>query len=430
MKKLCLIFVALVCLLAFGSGAVLAMDYIPPPGVLAPEEVDFGGKTVTIVIGAVPPDEDRGKDKIAEAEVLFNVKIEQVLAPNVDWIMGRIMANDADYDIIRMPHRDGYFPLVSANMLLPADDYLPEEFFDNLPSNDRYTIEKLKYDGKRYGIGIMHGAVNETMMITSYNKDLLEQEGQPDPYQLYLDGEWTYDAMEAIATAITKDTTGDGRIDQRGITAINNYQAFIRFAGSNGAETAKPDEDGVWRYEFNSAAAVEALNRIKQWTDSGIMGDGEYNAGKVGFVMHTHLAGNRHAQAAGINFGLVPMPMGPHVDSYQYPTFNFEIMFLPVNVEYPEGLIALANFIYREEDTYKWLDEMVNLWMVTREHMEFYFNAASSWQGEGDAMQGTELWDMMSGPIMAALRGEKGAAAAMDEVAQQAQSYLDDLFNQ
>ena len=160
------------------------------------------------------------------------------------------------------------------------------------------------------------------------------------------------------------------------------------------------------------------------------MGDGDYNAGKVGFVVHTHLGGNRHAQAAGINFGLVPMPKGPHVDRYHYPAFNFTMMFLPVNAEYPEGLIALANFLYREEDTIATLDQMVSDWMTTQEHYRMYITATEEWRGEGDVFQNTDLWGIAGTPINQVLAGEKGAAAAMDEIAGEAQAFLDDLFKQ
>ena len=62
--------------------------------------------------------------------------------------------------------------------------------------------------------------------------------------------------------------------------------------------------------------------------------------------------------------------------------------------------------------------------------MEVYMAGVEGWAGEGDAFQNTELWDLLGGPIGEVVRGEKGAAAAIDEVAPQAQSFLDDLFGQ
>jgi ABC-type glycerol-3-phosphate transport system substrate-binding protein len=405
---------------------VYADDYQPYPGVLSPDQVDFGGKTVTIIRGGLPNDEER----VALAEELFNVKLETLRLDNPEQIIARIMSGDSTYDIIRQAHREGYFALVSKGMLLSADDYLPTEFFLELPNVDRQIIEKLKYNGKRYGIGVHAGIVNDSMMIMSYNKDILAKHNQPDPYELYLKGGWTYDALEKIATAVTMDTTGDGLIDQRGMTLVNGHGDFIRFAPSNGAEIAV-QENGKWVYAYNRENAIHALNTIIRWREMGIMGPGNYDAGEVAFKTHTHLGGNRHAQAAGVNFGLVPMPKGPHVDEHSYPAFDFFITYLPVNVEYPEGLIALANFLYREEDSHAKLDQMVNEWMTSPQHLEMYMIAVENWRGDGDVFQWSGLWDdIMKEPITDALAGTKGAAASMDEVAQKAQAFLDDLFKQ
>lgn len=423
MNRLNGLFVTVVCFLILLTGSVLAHDYVAPPGVLSPDEVDFGGKTVTIIRGGLPKDAER----VALAEELFNVKLETLRIDNPDQFIARIMSSDSKYDIIRHQHREGYFILASQGMLLPSDDYLPEAFFGSLPNVDRHVIEKLKYDGKRYGISVHSGIVNDTMMITSYNKSILERYNQPDPYELYLKGEWTYEAFEEIALAVTQDTDGDGIIDQFGMARVASYGDFIRFAPSNGAELAV-QEDGKWVYAYDRENAIYALNTINRWNELGIMG-GNYDLGEAAFKI-THLGGNRHAQAAGIDFGLVPMPMGPHVDDYNYPVFDFFITYLPINAEYPEGLIALANFLYREEDSYDRLDEMINEWMTSKEHLDMYTRAVESFAGEGDIFQHSGLWEIMEEPIRNVLGGTMGAAAAMDEIAPRAQAFLDDLFKQ
>src|SRR5690554_6856134 len=194
-----------------------AQEYAPLPGILGPDEVDFGGQTVTIVRGGLPDEE-----RIAEAEELFNVKIEGVRIENPDLMIARIMAGDSTYDIIRMPHRQGYLQLVSSGMLLPVGDMLPPEHYEALSVTDQYTIDKLAYKGTYYGFGSHHGLHNGSMMLMAYNKDILKAANQPDPYELWLDGEWTYEAFEEIAKAVTVDTDGDGISDQFGMTDIPN----------------------------------------------------------------------------------------------------------------------------------------------------------------------------------------------------------------
>ncbi len=411
-----------------GLGLVLsclayADDYQPLPGILSPDEVDFGGKTVTIVRGGLPDEE-----RVAEAEKLFNVKIETTRIENADLMTSRIMAGDSALDIIRMPHRQGYFQLVSSGMLLPASDILPEEHYEALSVTDRYTIDKLQFNGKYYGFGSHHGLHNGSMMLMAYNKDILDKYNQPDPYELWLNGEWTYDVFEEIMKAVTADTNGDGIIDQFGFSDIANSTAVYRFAPSNGVELVRVEEDGTYVYNYDSEAAIEVLNRIYKWRQELKVLGGNFTQGTAVFTT-SHLAGIRHAKAEGINFGLVAMPMGPHADRYYYPVFEYWMMLLPVNAEYPEGLMALGCFLYREEDTYADLDFRINEYMNTKEHAELYTTAINSWRGEGDMFQNTDLWTIVS-PVSDVINGIKGAAAVVDEIRPQAQAYLNDLFGQ
>ena len=93
------------------------------------------------------------------------------------------------------------------------------------------------------------------MMITMYNKDLIEAAGLEDPYVLWQAGRWTYDALEEYGIALTQDTDGDGVIDQWGIGDLPNPAAVYRFLPSNGAELAKQNEEEVI-YTLNDANAV------------------------------------------------------------------------------------------------------------------------------------------------------------------------------
>ena len=99
----------LLALVLVVSAAVAVGAYEPRPGVLSPDEVDFGGKTVTVIVrdldwvvhnGGKPTEE-----RIAEAEALFNVKIETGTFNNIEELQSRIMANDSAYDIFRFNHR-------------------------------------------------------------------------------------------------------------------------------------------------------------------------------------------------------------------------------------------------------------------------------------------------------------------------------------
>ena len=148
--KVILLLSVVACLLLTVAGIGLA--YTPRPGVLSPDEVDFGGKTVTVLVGDLNWVVFNGgkplEERIAEAEALYNCKIEVGAIGGADAMIARILAGDSTYDIFRFEHRGGYFPLVTQDMLLPVSDILPPEYFESLPSADRYSIEKLKFRGK------------------------------------------------------------------------------------------------------------------------------------------------------------------------------------------------------------------------------------------------------------------------------------------
>lgn len=422
--------VLLVCVLLM-SGTVFASDYQPRPGVLSPEEVDFGGKTVTIMIRDVDWVIHNGgkptSERIAEAEQLFNVKIQTDTFSWFDGLTARVMAGDSTYDIFRFNHRSGYFPLVRDGILYPVGDILPPEYYESLPRADQIAIEKLAYKGTYYAFGVMHGIFNATMNIMSYNYEPIELAGLEDPYEVWQQGRWDYQTFEEYLVALTRDTDGDGIIDQYGMYDPANATGAIRFlAGFNIVEFAQQDESGRWVYALNRDALINGLNLIDRWRNQlGV-------AGTSNVVFNTsHLAGLRNRIAAGdIEYGLVPYPIGPDADRHSFWTFDFSSNYLPVNTAYAEGLIALADFLFREEDSEEYLDFYINNYMVSREHMEVYQAGIDSWAGEGDAFQNAGLWDILSGPIGEVVRGEKGAAVAIDEIAPEAQAWLDDLFGQ
>ncbi len=426
MKKV--LSVVLVCVLLLVSGTVLASDYQPRPGVLSPEEVDFGGKTVTILVRDVDwVIYNGGKpnaERVAEAEQLFNVKIQTESFSAYDALVARIMAGDAGYDIFRFNHRSGYFPMVSSGMLYPMSDILPPEYFEALPRADQIAIETLSYQGKYYAFGVMHGIFNATMNVMYYDYEPIRVAGLEDPYELWKQGAWDYQTLEEYLVLLTQDTDGDGVVDQYGLYDPANSTGAIRFlAGFNKVAFAEKDESGKWVYALNREALINGLNLLHRWRNElKVMGSPS--------VFNTsHLAGLRNRIARGeTDYGLVPYPIGPDGDGHSFWTFDYSSNYLPVNSAYPEGLVALADFLFRESDSEEYLDFYINNYMVTREHMDVYLAGIDAWAGEGDAFQNSGFWDVFSGALNEVVRGEKGAAVAIDETAPQAQAFLNDLF--
>jgi len=411
------------------SGTVFASDYQPRPGVLSPDEVDFGGKTVNILIRDVTWVISNGgkpnTERAAEAEELFNVKISTEEFGSYETLVARVMSGDAAYDIFRYNHRSGYFPMVSGGMLYPMSDILPPEYFEALPRADQIAIDTLAWQGKYYAFGVMHGIFNASMNIVAYDYEPLELAGLEDPYELWLQGNWDYKVFEEYLVALTQDTDGDGAIDQYGMydpgTGIAGIVRFL--AGFAKVEFAQKDETGNWVFAHDRNKLINGLNLLHHWRNELQV------TGSPAVFNTSHLAGLRNRIAAGdTDYGIVPYPIGPDEDSHSFWTFDYSSNYLPVNSAYPEGMIALVDFLFREEDSEEYLDFYINNYMVSRDHMNVYQAGVDSWAGEGDAFQNAGFWDVISEVMGQVSGGEKGAAAAIDEVAPEAQAWLNDLF--
>lgn len=78
----------------------------------------------------------------------------------------------------------------------------------------------------------------------AFNMQLLEEANLEDPRELYKRGEWTWDKFIEYCQKLTKDTDGDGNIDQYGYAGFIN-ETFEQLLLSNGASVASTPTEGL-----------------------------------------------------------------------------------------------------------------------------------------------------------------------------------------
>jgi multiple sugar transport system permease protein len=96
-----------------------------------------------------------------------------------------------------------------------------------------------------------------TPYVMYYNRDLLEQAG----VQLPQEG-WTWDDLLGAARKVTRDTDGDGRIDQYGISLTQWLQAVVPWVWQNGGELVSADLQHSRLAEPEAIEAFEFLHRL------------------------------------------------------------------------------------------------------------------------------------------------------------------------
>ena len=109
--------------------------------------------------------------------------------------------------------------------LEPLDERIAAS--DEISLDDYYetAIEAFRFDGQLPCL-----AQNISSLVVYYNRDLFEEAGIPEPAD-----DWTFANMVDIAQALTKDTDGDGTIDQYGLGveagSLMRLAAFVWSAG-------------------------------------------------------------------------------------------------------------------------------------------------------------------------------------------------------
>jgi multiple sugar transport system substrate-binding protein len=133
---------------------------------------------------------------------------------------------------------------MSANIQSLFDrDLKPEDYFMDLTAVERYP----DVNGELYGFPIrwVDGAL-------FYNKALFDEAGLEYPTDA-----WTYDDVLAAAQALTKDTDGDGEVDQWGLLAGMNHIMLDSIIKSNGGQVV---DDTYSKCMLTEPAALEAIS--------------------------------------------------------------------------------------------------------------------------------------------------------------------------
>ncbi len=412
-------------------------------------DYDLGGATVTIWIHSDAAGEfDRfqegrsGEGRVEEAEGLFNCKIEFRTASHMelyDVLMNRLLAGETTYDIWCLMTRY-YWHFLSSNALYPVGSLLPDDYFERLPTHTQKIIDAMKYRGTRYVFSQQadyHDLSVGQFFVCWYNKDIFEREGVRDPWEIYLEGNWTWEEYGKCIEKLTKDKDGDGEIDLWGMSHPGFWvtQAWL---ASNGGKITEMDDDGRAKVVVNSEANRQTLAQLYEWfvvknlvRRGGDM-SGPFMRGEAAtFIGQLWWMYNfRTGMDANVSF--VPVPRGPMVDEHKFHTFDLTGWCLPSNAKDPEALLALHEFLFRDDPDFVEQELITNLQFIypTREMAEFAIQITRDWDGSGHLVTTDAFEPLMNQNFTRIINGATTFQEVMDAVLPQLQDILDDVFNQ
>lgn len=322
--------------------------------------------------------------------------------------------------------------MIGRGAFLPVDDYVPEDYFENIPNPARNIAKyNFSFQGQTYGFGVQPRLTDFAFLI--YNKSLLERENQPDPWELYLEDAWTWDALGEIAKAVTRDTDGDGEIDQFGITHAGWHQTIGFWVPSNGAVTVKI-VDGKYVFGLTDEEAIWALQKMSDWRHVdrvfGSSTDDMFN-GKAAFYAHNQTQFGKIQEMIGDvdEIRIVPMAKGPHADEYVYPIRGAHSWLLPSNSQAPAALIQLTDFLCPPQEYERNMMQWISQVARDRNSMQLLRVAHETYGGQALDFERV-LEDEVKDAVRYVERAEKSATTAMAEVAPKAQLLLNETLGQ
>lgn len=293
---------------------------------------------------------------------MYGGELEQISCTSLDIQekLATLIASDASPDIAV---KDAYlYPgNASKNLFEPLDDYIDMNsalWVDMAP-----VIESFAYKGKHY----YYPHRITTSFALNYSQKTIEENDLDDPYELYVKGEWTWDAWRNMMTTFCdKDegnmgfyatdtiltsliaTTGTPLIDVQPTGAILNniadpnvtkamsfYETLYRDGVSNGRELADWVPPDLWATNCDK---LLFLGMEPEWTYIAATEKIQNPSGVDSDILDTPS-----------DFRFVPFPRDPDADKYYqaYDTWGFVV---PKGAKNIKGAIDMIN-CFRVYDT-------------------------------------------------------------------------------
>ena len=179
-----------------------------------------------------------------------------------DWLAEQVLKGEQP-DLFMLPEND-FSMLASTGALKSLDTLLTD---DERTAFYPVAYEAGKYQGVSYALPVES---NPIMMCV--NKDLLEKEGISIP-----ESGWTLADFYEICKKVTKDTNGDGVVDQYGITDYTWQQALVAYGGH------LIDKSGINVDSAEMHQALAFMSKLDMLSQHYKVTSNDFDEGRVAF---------------------------------------------------------------------------------------------------------------------------------------------------
>ncbi|MBP2620532.1 ABC transporter substrate-binding protein [Streptococcus panodentis] len=179
-----------------------------------------------------------------------------------DWLAEQVLKGEQP-DLFMVPEND-FTMLASTGTLKPLDSLLTDQ--------EKAAFYPVAYKAGQYQ-GISYALpVESNPMMMCVNKDLLEKEGISIP-----ETGWSLTDFYEICKKVTKDTNGDGVIDQYGMTDYTWQQALVAYGGH------LKDKSGINVDSAEMHQALSFMSKLDTLSQHYKVTSNDFDEGKVAF---------------------------------------------------------------------------------------------------------------------------------------------------
>jgi multiple sugar transport system substrate-binding protein len=222
-----------------------------------------GDKTITFMFRGGPDEKAAYQEAIKRYTADTGVKVNMIVT-DADQYATKLQASVAGNNVpdvfyIEQATLQSY---VASGVLMDITDQVAESGVD-LSNIWQYGVDSYRFDGKVQGTpeGALYGLPKDVGPFSfGYNKTMLEAEGIDLPDK---DTPLTWEDFVEICKKLTKDTDGDGAVDQWG-TGLNVQWNLQSMVWSNGGDWTNEDHTQV---TVDSPEFAEALQKFADLTN-------------------------------------------------------------------------------------------------------------------------------------------------------------------
>jgi multiple sugar transport system substrate-binding protein len=334
------------------AGGLAALAAGPTRAAAAPADAPSG--EISFMIFGDPAEKAAYEGLVAAFEEKHpRIDVQLVYVPGQNDYRKRLGADFAagtPSDVVLINYRR-YAGFAAKGVLDPLGPYLAESRV--IKEADFYpeAVEPYRWQGT-----LMCVPQNLSSLVVYYNKKLFDEAGVAYPKP-----DWTWDDFVAAAKALTRDTDGDGTVDQYGLGTEASIFRVAPFIWQNGGDLVD-DPARPTRLALDQPAAKEALQwfvdlRVRHKVVPDVVeekaeaSESRFENGRLSMFLNSRRGVPSYREIDGFDWDVAPLPRGKrpagilHADAYCMPKASKNKAATWAFIEYansPEGQTIVA----------------------------------------------------------------------------------------